>query len=378
MALLFALTIFAAAALLFLLEPMTGKLLLPAFGGAPAVWNVCMAFFQAVLLAAYAYAHWLTRMASVRAQLAIHLVVVALPWLALPFAPRSAFAEDSGGDPTWSLLIVLSLTAGLPFFVVATTSPLLGQWFAASQHRHAADPYYLYAASNAGSILGLLAYPALVEPRLALPGQTMGWTAGYVVLVCLIATCVVVLWRRHVGSATRKRGTSGSLAHASGYQVEQQRDLSTLPVAARTREAETAKPSWPSKLLWLALAFVPSSLLLGVTAHLSSDVSPVPLIWVVPLALYLLSFVLVFSRLPAWVHRVFAVALPLLLLAQIYHLYTGHAGQHYSMQRLAALHLATFFSAAMVCHGELARRRPAAALLTQFYFWMALGGVLGG
>lgn len=378
MALLFALTIFAAAALLFLLEPMIGKILLPAFGGAPAVWNVCMAFFQAVLLAAYAYAHWLTRLASVRVQLVIHLAIVALPWLVLPFAPSSGFAARGGDDPTCSLLAVLTLTAGLPFFVVAATSPLLGQWFAASGHRHAADPYYLYAASNAGSMLGLLVYPALVEPRLALPEQSTSWAWGYAGLICLIIMCMVALWRRQVGSPTRERGKSSSLAHASGYNVERPANFGTSPPAGITRDAVTEKLSWLSKLTWLALAFVPSSLLLGVTAYLSTDVSPVPLIWVVPLALYLLSFVLVFSRFPAWVHRMFAVALPLLVLAQIYHLYTGHASEHYSMRRLATLHLATFFTAAMVCHGELARRRPAAALLTQFYFWMSLGGVLGG
>jgi hypothetical protein len=373
MALLFALTIFAAAAVLFLLEPMMGKILLPSFGGAPAVWNLCVAFFQAVLLAAYGYAHWLTRLGSVRAQMAIHLAVVALPWLVLPIAAESGFASESGGNPTWSVLAVLLLTAGLPFFVVATTSPLLGQWFAASRHRHAADPYYLYAASNAGSMLGLLAYPTLVEPRLALPGQTRGWAASYAALLCLIVTCMVAVWRRQVSGPARERGKSPSLANASDYNAERPSSF-----GISLGDAATGKPSWLLKLMWLALAFVPSSLLLGVTAHLSSDVSPVPLIWVVPLALYLLSFVLVFSRLPAWVHCVFALALPLLVLAQVYHMYTGHAGQHYPMQRFAALHLATFFSAAMVCHGALARRRPAAALLTQFYFCMALGGVLGG
>ncbi|HET6881842.1 MAG TPA: hypothetical protein VFI31_16880, partial [Pirellulales bacterium] len=179
MSILFALTIFAAAALLFLLEPMVGKMLLPTFGGAPAVWNVCLAFFQVVLLAAYAYAHWLTRAASLRAQLAVHLVVVALPWVVLPLAESHNWAPRGGSDPTWSLLAQLFTTAGLPFFVVAATSPLLSQWFAASGHRHAADPYYLYAASNAGSMVGLLAYPMLVEPRYDLPGQNVGWAGGY-------------------------------------------------------------------------------------------------------------------------------------------------------------------------------------------------------
>jgi spermidine synthase len=352
MALLFALTIFFAATLLFLLEPMVGKMLLPAFGGAPSVWNVCIAFFQAVLLAGYAYAHWLAHVASVRAQLLVHLAVVALPWLVLPFTPNMD-AAPRGSDPTWPLIAQLCATAGLPFFVVASTSPLLGQWFAASRHRHAADPYYLYAASNAGSMIGLLAYPFLVEPRLALPVQSATWTGGYAVLMLLLAICLVAVWRG--------RGASNGDRKAP-------------------KASETGRPSLRDKLSWIALALVPSSLLLGVTAYLSTDVSPVPLIWVVPLALYLLSFVLVFSRLPPWIPRVFAVALPLLVLVQIYHLFTSHWGEsgHYSMGRMAAIHLATFFSAAMVCHGELARRRPAVSYLTEYYFWLSFGGVLGG
>jgi hypothetical protein len=351
MPILFALTIFAAAALLFLLEPMVGKMLLPTFGGAPAVWNVCLAFFQAVLLAAYAYAHWLTRAASIRVQLAVHSAVVALPWVVLPLAESQYWAPRGGSDPTWSLLIMLATTVGLPFFVVAATSPVLSQWFAATGHRRAADPYYLYAASNAGSLLGLLAYPLLVEPRLDLSDQNVGWAAGYAAFAVLLASCMAAIWRNR----------------------------RTPPSGVAVREKTTAThPSTMLRLTWIALAFVPSSLLLGVTATLSIDVSPVPLIWVVPLALYLLSFVLVFSRLPAWMLRMFAVALPLFVLAQIYVAFTGLTGKHYSMPYLASLHLATFFSAAMVCHGELARRRPDAAHLTEFYFCLSLGGVLGG
>lgn len=347
MPILFALTIFAAASLVFLLEPLLGKMLLPTFGGAPAVWNVCMAFFQAVLLAAYGYAHWLTRLPAPRIQFIVHLAVLVLPWLVLPFSPNPSLTPRAGTDPTGVLLAVLCLTAGLPFFAVAATSPLLAQWFAASRHRHSADPYYLYAASNAGSMLGLLAYPTLVEPHLTLPEQGRGWAAGYALFMAMLTICIATAWRRRVAAPEPSPGNA---------------------------PADTA-PCWLLKLTWLGLAFVPSSLLLGVTAFLSSDVSPVPLIWVIPLALYLLSFVLVFSRLPGVIHRLFAWALPLLVMGQIYQSFTG---TRVSMWQLAALHLATFFCAAMLCHGELARRRPPAAQLTQFYFWMSLGGVLGG
>jgi hypothetical protein len=354
MALLFAATLFAASALLFLVEPMVGKMLLPYFGGAPAVWNTCLAFFQAALLAGYAYAHALTRWRRPRGQLLAHLVPLALPWLVLPLAVRPDWAPQGGADPTWRLLGILCVTALLPFFVVSSTAPLLQQWFASTRHRHAADPYYLYAASNAGSMLGLIAYPALVEPHLSLGEQNGWWAGGYALLTGLVIACGVAVWRKRPSTA----------------------DDGSHPSAAKSREV--VPPDWLLRLRWIVLAFVPSSLLLGVTSYLSSDVSPVPLIWVVPLALYLLSFILVFMRLPAWVHRAFALALPLLVLTQIYHAFTLHAGENYSMLQMASIHLATFFVAAMVCHGELARLRPATSFLTEYYFWLSLGGVLGG
>ncbi|HQU45377.1 MAG TPA: hypothetical protein PK867_21350, partial [Pirellulales bacterium] len=354
MAVLFAVTLFAASALLFLVEPMIGKMLLPDFGGAPAVWNTCLAFFQAALLAGYAYAHGLTRWCRTGGQLVAHLLVVALPLLVLPFAVRPEWAPQGESKPIVALAGMLCATVGLPFFVLASTSPLLQQWLAATRHRHAGDPYYLYAASNAGSMLGLLAYPLLVEPNLTLGRQSRIWAVGYAVFAVLVLACMVVAWRQQ---------------QPPGEEGATQRK----PSASRV-----SPPTLITRLRWIAWAFVPSSLLLGVTSYLSSDVSPVPLIWIVPLALYLLSFMLVFSRLPAWLPRLFAVALPLLVLAQIYHLFTSHAGENYSMLRLAAIHLATFFSAAMVYHGELARTRPAAMFLSEYYFWLSLGGVLGG
>lgn len=354
MALLFAVTLFAAAALLFLVEPMIGKMLLPYFGGAPSVWNTCLAFFQAALLAGYAYAHGLTRWRSPLGQFFVHLVFLAAPWIVVPFVVGPQWAPQGGKDPTLPLIGVLCATVALPFFVVASTAPLLQQWFASTRHRHAADPYYLYAASNAGSMLGLIAYPALVEPNLTLNQQSGLWAAGYALLMALVALCTVAVWRQRRNAPPD--------------------DQKALKSPFRSHTA----PTWGTKLRWLILAIVPSSLLLGVTTYLSTDVSPVPLIWIVPLALYLLSFILVFSRLPAWIHRVFAVALPFLVLAQIYHGFTLHGGERHSMLRMASIHLSTFFSAAMVCHGELARLRPAPVFLTEYYFWLSLGGVIGG
>lgn len=351
MAILFSITLFVAAALLFAVEPLVGKLLLPKFGGAPAVWNTCLVFFQASLLAGYGYAHLLARGTSRRLQLALHLLVVAAAWLVLPIATSPRWLPPGDASPTPWLLAMLAAAAGLPFFAVSATAPLLQKWFAGAGHRLADDPYFLYAASNAGSMIGLLAYPTLIEPNLPLTLQGRAWTAGYAVLCALIAACAAVFWRA--------------------------RPTGEIAVIPRPRHKAPPPSGW-TRARWTALAFVPSSLLLAVTAYLSSDVSPVPLMWVAPLALYLLTFILVFARLPGWIHRLMTLILPVAILAQAYFVFTEHAGVRYPMAWLASLHLVAFFAAAMVCHGELARARPDAALLTEFYFWMSLGGVLGG
>ncbi|HJT34465.1 MAG TPA: fused MFS/spermidine synthase [Pirellulales bacterium] len=354
MAILFSITLFVAAALLFAVEPLVGKLLLPKFGGAPAVWNTCLVFFQASLLAGYGYAHLISRGLPRRVRVALHLLVVAAAWLALPIATSPRWLPPGGASPTPWLLAMLAASAGLPFFAVSATAPLLQTWFAGGGHRQAHDPYFLYAASNAGSMIGLLAYPTLIEPNLPLTSQGRAWAIGYALLCALIAACAAVFWRSPAPALPRS--------------------VSAVSRSPAGRQA----PGTSTRARWVALAFVPSSLLLAVTAHLSSDVSPVPLMWVAPLALYLLSFILVFARLPGWVHRLMTLALPAAILAQAYFVFTEEAGMRYPMGWLASLHLAVFFVAAMVCHGELARTRPAALHLTEFYFWMSLGGVLGG
>ncbi|HEX5442951.1 MAG TPA: fused MFS/spermidine synthase [Pirellulales bacterium] len=350
MAILFSLTLLLAAALLFAVEPMVGKLLLPKFGGAPAVWNTCLVFFQAALLASYGYAHWIGRNLPRGAQAAAHLLVVAAAWLTLPLAASPRWLPPGDADPTPWLLAMLAAAVGLPFFAVAATAPLLQKWFADSHHRQADDPYFLYAASNAGSMIGLLAYPTLIEPVLPLSVQSRAWAGGYAVLCALMAACAAVCWRSRT-------------------------PLDASP--PMPRDAVEPPSRW-MRARWVALALVPSSLLLSVTAYLSTDVSPVPLMWVAPLALYLLTFILVFARLPGSVHRLMTLMLPVTILAQAYFVITEHAGVQYPMGWLAALHLATFFTVAMVCHGELARTRPAPRYLTEFYLWMSLGGVLGG
>lgn len=350
MAILFSITLFVAAALLFAVEPLAGKLLLPKFGGAPAVWNTCLVFFQASLLAGYGYAHLLSRCLPRGAQAAVHLCTIAAAWAALPIAISPRWLPPGDADPMPWLLAMLATSVGLPFLAVSATAPLLQKWFAGSGHRQAQDPYFLYAASNAGSMIGLLAYPTLIEPNLPLTLQSRAWAAGYALLCGLIAACAALYWRARALVAP------------------------TPPMSHRAADG----PNAPTRTRWVALAFVPSSLLLSVTAYLSTDVSPVPLMWVAPLALYLLTFILVFARLPRAIHQTMNYLLPATILAQAYVVFTEHAGTNYPMGFLVAVHLQVFFVAAMVCHGELARTRPSPEFLTEFYFWMSLGGVMGG
>jgi hypothetical protein len=341
---LFTITLFLSAALLFLVQPLVARLVLPLLGGTPAVWNTCMVFFQAVLLAGYAYAHAAPRWLGTRRQPLIHLLLLPLPFLLLPYA-LPANLTPSETVPVFWLLGLLFVVAGLPFFVVATTAPLLQRWFTETGHPSAGDPYFLYAASNLGSILALIAYPAVVEPLLPLAGQGRLWEAGYGVLVVLIACCAVALWR---SPAARPGGPT---------------------------EKAVAPPTWARRLHWLLLAFAPSSLMLSVTTYITTDVAAIPLLWVLPLALYLLTFVLAFSRRQLLPHRGVVRFAPFVVLV-VALLLLSEATEPVLL--LVAAHLAGLFWLALMCHGELARTRPDSRHLTEFYLWLSLGGVLGG
>ena len=344
----FTAAVFLSAFLLFLVQPMFGKMVLPLLGGSPAVWNTCMLFFQAALLGGYLYAHLSSRW-TVRRQALVHLALLALAALALPVSVRGA-APPGGGAPIPWLLGLMSLTVGAPFLVLAGTGVVLQRWFSRSGHPQAAEPYQLYAASNLGSALALIAYPFLMEPRMRLAGQSGAWTVGYGLLALLIAACAWRVW---------KTADVGAPASAESAVV----DAAAARVTARDR------------LIWTGLAFVPSSLLLAVTTYVTTDLSPAPLLWVLPLALYLLTFTLVFARRPlirhAWMVAVHpsAVAVAVLLLA------TGYVKQP---AFAVPLHLLALFVISMTAHGELARRRPHARHLTEFYLWISVGGVLGG
>jgi hypothetical protein len=374
----FGAAILIGAAQLFLLEPMLAKMLLPRFGGAPAVWATCMVFFQAALLAGYAYAHVLTTRLSGRHQVVLHLALLAACLVFLPIGIPERLLPTSVDRPAVAILGMLALTAGLPFLMVSSTTPLLQRWFARAGHVDSHDPYFYYAASNAGSLFALFAYPVLMEPMFSLPVQSGIWSAGFCLWLLLLAVCALEAWRR------AGRGSPDPALPPDRRSPISERRPSVVPRAGsgdpRTAERTltthdsrlTTHHSLWTKARWVVLAFVPSSLMLGCTSHLSADVVSVPLLWIGPLALYLLSFIFAFARAtPVWVHRAMVLALPVALGLQLACEGTLHLGT------IMVTHLATLFIAAMVCHGELARSRPPARWLTEYYLWIAVGGALG-
>ncbi len=336
--------IFVSAALLFAVQPLFAKMVLPKLGGTPAVWSVAMVFFQAMLLAGYAYAHALTRLVPGRISVAVHLVVMVVAVFALPLGIAAGWGRPPAAGQEFWLLGLFAASIGLPFFALSANGPLLQAWFARTGHPQAKDPYFLYAASNVGSFLALLAYPFAIEPFTRLPQQTMGWTVGFYALILLIALCGVFLLRS--------------------------RDA--LPDIATD---DAAPPTFRDALIWIALAAVPSALLIAITAHISTDVAAAPFLWVVPLALYLATFVIAFQSRPILPHRFVTFIAPLAVIMLVVSLALGAADQ---IVVLIALNLVGFFVLALMCHGELARRRPPARYLTSFYLYLSLGGVIGG
>lgn len=338
MSYLFACTLLLSSSLLFLLQPLCAKMVLPALGGTPAVWNTCMVFFQAGLLAGYGYAHFGPRLLGLKGHVVLHVAVLALAFLSLPVTVANV-APPSTWPLLW-LLQTLVLVVGLPYFVVASCGPLLQRWYVrASPGR---DPYFLYAASNLGSFAGLLLYPFLVEPLLTLREQAQGWMVGYALLVAASLVCALCAWGGHACVPGRQEGPP---------------------------------PHTGTCVRWVLLAMVPSSLMLSVTSYLTTDIAAIPLLWVIPLGIYLVTFSLVFAHKQWLPHRAMLRWMPLVVVVlAIMILQEGTE----PMLLVLGLHLLGLFWLAMVCHGELARTRPPADRLTEFYLWLAVGGVLGG
>jgi hypothetical protein len=347
----FTISMFVSATLLFLVEPMLAKMALPMLGGTPAVWNTCLVFFQATLLAGYLYAYAATRWLRRRAQIALHIALALTPFAVLPLHIPIGWEPPAQSTPVLWILGMLSVAVGLPFFLLSSSTPMLQQWFSQSGHKSANDPYFLYAASNAGSLVGLLGYPLLLEPTLRLSAQSHLWSYGYAVFLVLTVACGALVWRVQPGISVAR-------AVASEEAGEADRSI-----------------AWRTRLRWIALAFVPSSLMMGVTTALTTDVPAIPLFWVLPLAFYLLSFVLVFAKRPPISHEWLILRLPFLILAALAPIVSK---TKLPLMVLIVLYLLTLFAVALVCHGELARSRPKVNRLTEFYLWISFGGVLGG
>jgi hypothetical protein len=471
----FGLTLFCSATLLFMVQPLVGKMITPLLGGTPEVWNTCMVFFQALLLAGYAYAHATTKYLGIRKQAALHLVVLLVPFLFLPISVNRSLIQG-GVNPIPSLLLVLLFSVGMPFFVISTSAPLLQRWFSSTDHPSAKDPYFLYGASNLGSMLALISYPVVVEPLLKLGSQTTIWAVGYGCLVALIFACAYCLLKSapaaelaavpaaepaqepvaalaavaapaasesiHSGKPAGNgvRGTKGrkhdrrvttSARGVSATADPKTQTTATPPEAAPTPTGREAEVTMARRVRWVLLSAVPSSMMLGATTYITTDLAPIPLLWVLPLALYLLSFIIVFAKVSQftqslivfvealavwglgmtrvyplvettsfvplfWIvglalfagsvmilflrdealnHKAMILALPLLVLLVIFMMLSEIKP---GIVDTIALHLLMLFVIAMVCHGELARDRPAPSHLTEFFLLMSVGGVLGG
>jgi hypothetical protein len=349
----FTATTFLSALLLFSVQPMFAKMVLPVLGGSPSVWAVAICFFQAALLAGYCYAHLLIARAPPALTGVIHLGICLLAFLALPIALPASWGEPPPGEPYLWQLGLFTVAIGLPFLAVSANAPLLQAWFARTGHPHGHDPYFLYAASNLGSLIALLAYPFILEPAFGLKQLSRLWTFGFLLLVAALVLVFMLMRSR--------QGVAGEAAAPRA--------------AAKTDSAPTAVPTWADRLGWIGLALVPAALLTAFTTHVTTDIASAPLLWVLPLSLYLLTFVLVFRDKPLIPRAVLlllhlvAVALALLVLAQT---------KHDNWFTTATTGVIVFFTSAMVAHRTLYEARPTASHLTEFYLWMSFGGALGG
>jgi protein-L-isoaspartate O-methyltransferase len=341
----FSLTIFWGAFLLFLVQPLIARFILPWFGGGPAVWTTCMLFFQLLLLGGYAYAHFSISRLTPRRQVITHLGLLALAVALLPITPGDAWKPTDGSHAAGHILRLLLGCLGLPYLVLSATGPLLQAWF--SKANPGVSPYRLYALSNVGSLLALLIYPFYLEPQLSRQAQADGWSWGLAIYAGLTAWCGLKVWK----SAAADGETS------------------------KSAEEEAPASAW-RKLLWFALPACGVMLLLAITNKLCQDIAVVPFLWVLPLSLYLLSFIISFDS-PRWYHRGFWLPLLAILLGLVLqNLYKAES--HPDITPLATLYLGTMFVACMVCHGEVYRLRPGASRLTGFYLSLSAGGAAGG
>lgn len=347
---IYAFTLLLSAALLFSVQPMFSKMILPLLGGTPQVWNTAMLFFQCTLLAGYAYAHGTSRFLNIRIQAIVHMALLVLFLFVLPFAIPEGTKPPFADDPTlWQLGLMATIVGG-PFFVLSGSAPMFQRWFAGTDHPDADNPYFLYGASNLGSMTSLLAYPFLIEPYLTLDNQSWFWMAGYVALIGCTLAAALLVW------TSKER-------------------VKTAPTVSEVKESVLEKISWKLRGKWLLLSFLPSSLMLGVTTYVTTDIASVPLLWIIPLSLYVGTFIIVFSR-----KEIISKNVIFLIQGALFALLITKTLVYFNVYPplFVGLHFVLFFFCALACHKELADAKPNSSHLTEFYLLMSLGGALGG
>jgi len=344
----FSLAIFLSAFLLFQVQPIIARYILPAFGGSPAVWTACMMFFQVALLCGYLYAHLLANKVPSRRQPIVHLVLLALSFVLLPIGPPDTWAPTATGLQAVQILGLLSLSVGVPFVLISASAPLLQHWFAGVHPGK--SPFRLYALSNFGSLIALLSYPTLFEPQFTIDTQATTWSFLYIALAAVCLWCGIAYWKSGDPAKHETRSVAGSV-----------RPVSTL-----------------DRVLWVALAACGSTILLAMTNHICQDVAVVPFLWILPLSLYLISFIICFDKdvwyqRPIWITLLVVSLIPMLQL-----MFEEYTAESQTLVYQVSVFSVVLFACCMVCHGELARRRSAVSHLTTFYLYVALGGALGG
>ncbi len=337
-----------SAVLVFTVQPMFTKMVLPLLGGTPQVWNTSMLFFQICLLGGYAYAHATTRFFSVRTQAFLHIVLLSVFVIILPFAiPQDMYPSDTDNPTIWQLSTMLVVLGG-PFLIISGSAPMLQRWFAASDHSSADNPYFLYGASNLGSMSALLLYPVLIEPSLTITEQTQFWKLGYISLIAFSALCLAVVWNN--------------------------KEKAQTPTSSEDKDHITPA----RRIKWIILSFIPASLMLGVTTHITTDIASAPLLWVLPLALYIGTFIIAFARKPIINSNQAAILSGLFIVLIVLETLLPDVFTKTNPLITIFLHFTAFFFATLVCHMELANSKPKASHLTEFYLIMSFGGALGG
>jgi SAM-dependent methyltransferase len=361
--LLYALTIFTSAFLLFQVQPIIARSILPWFGGSAAVWTACLLFFQLMLLFGYLYSHLVVQFLRPRRQAVLHLGLLLISLVSLPIIPKAHLKPTGVADPTVGVLGLLLLTVGLPYFLVSTTGPLVQAWYAARLAAGSrAIPYRLYALSNLGSMLGLITYPILVEPYLPVKAQAWSWSIGYVLFVLMCGALAAGLFRAPLAEA----------APSPAEVVDEQKEDDPTLGGPEPKRA----PGIGDLLFWLALSSCSSSLLLSVTTHLTQNIAAIPFLWVIPLSLYLLSFIICFGP-RQWAWQSWFRPLPFLAIGSLAFFSTDQF-KHAESVILIPMFSMGLFVCCVLCHGELARTRPASKYLTVFYLLMSVGGAVGG